>query len=271
MFEGSKGHTWIQIAGAGLMIPILAVCVILSFFSNYKSSQQEKQYTEAFVNYYVNNLDTVIANINRRLGMLLIEGSHIDTGIPSYLEAIQSTENEAYKNYYITKLQETFHFYSTEYGEEYNFFAFFPYEEVYVGTNDGNIGQREWEEYKKDILSKLDTEDIPVTGHPQWQSAKMEDKSYLIKCYKMEGIYLGCWVPMEKLIGGMKEITNDQKSAVYFYEEENEYLTAIGNEEGGTLLDKWKDSAPNAIFSNYYTLDKGFRSLPIHVRFFDIS
>lgn len=173
-----------RIFGLALLIPFSVVCVVLSFLSSHRSRIQEKQYTESVINFYVSSVDNVVANVNRRLAMLLLEGSSMDTGVPAYVDVIQSTENEAYKNYYITKLQETFQFYSDEYGGEYNFFAFFPFSELYIGVNKSGLSQVEWSSYCKDLKDKLVSGELEATGQQQWQTAEMDEKSILLKVIK---------------------------------------------------------------------------------------
>lgn len=262
-----KKNIFKRIFGLALLIPFSVVCVYLSFLSSHRSRIQEKQYTESVIDFYVSSVDNVVANVNRRLAMLLLEGSSMDTGIPAYVDVIQSTENEAYKNYYITKLQETFQFYSDEYGGEYNFFAFFPFSELYIGVNKSGLSQVEWSSYCKDLKDKLVSGELEVSGRQQWQTAEMSGKKYIMKSYKMHDIYIGCWIKAEQLIGSMKDLTRDHKSSIILYDRPDHYLAVVGDNRTTQRGTGWQDRVSHSLFSDFYVLDREFENLPFRLRF----
>lgn len=256
-----------RISGLILLLPLSVICVVLSLLSSHRSKMQEKQYTEAFIDFYVANVDNTIANVNRRLAMLLLDGSQIDTVIPAYIDVIQTTSNEAYKNYYVTKLQETFQFYSAEYGGEYNFFAFFPSSNVYIGVNESGLDQEEWEQYKADLSGKLDDSQLQLTGNQQWQTADMDGRNYIVKCYKMHDVFIGCWIKAEHLIESMKTLTRDNKSSVILYDAPDHYLAVMGDNQTTEKGTVWQDQAGKGPFADFYVMEKSFANLPFQIRF----
>lgn len=235
-----------------ILLPLSAIYIGISVISTYSFKKQIVSYADTFVDFYIDKIETTVTNINRRMSMLILGEGEADIELNSYISSFQTTDNDAFKNYFTGKMQDVFRMYSMEYGGEYQFFAFFPEDGQYIGANaNDKLEERVWEEYRKDIVDKLEGNLlIPNSGSQYWQYVEgNRDCNYIIKFYSIRNVYVGCWIRPDDLIAPLKNAVKDGKSTAFLLDQDNQCIA--GDQTSGL---------------NMITLERRFRNLPFSVR-----
>lgn len=235
-----------------ILVPLSALYIGISVVSTYYFKKQIVSYAETFVDFYIGKIETTVTNINRRLSMLILGEGETEAELDSYISSIRTTDNIAFRNYFISKLRDAFRMYSMEYGSEYQFFAFFPESGQYVGANaNDKLGQEVWERYRDDIIHRLEEEMLlPNSGSPYWQFADGDsDGGYIIKFYSIREVYVGCWIRPSDLIAPLENAVKDGKTTALLYDQNSRRI-----------------AGQNAAGPDTITIERRFKNLPFQVR-----
>lgn len=108
-----------------ILVPLSALYIGISVASTYYFKKQIVSYAETFVDFYIDKIENTVTNINRRMSMLILGEGETEIELDSYINSIKTTDNIAFRNYFIGKLRDAFRMYSMEYGSEYQFLPFF--------------------------------------------------------------------------------------------------------------------------------------------------
>lgn len=237
-----------------MLVPLSALYISISIVSTWYFRRQIVSYAESFVDVYMEKIETTVENINRRMSMLILGEGESVKELDSYISHIRSTDNIAYRNYFIRRLQEVFLIYAMEYGKEYQFFAFFPQDGEYVGANTNDrMSQEQWEGIRSDITQKMNSQMlVPNSGSQYWQFVVSEEnKDYIIKFYSIKDVYVGCWIQPLDLISPLENAVKEGKSTVQLFDQNQGNICISGKEL----------TAPALI-----TIDRQFANLPFRVR-----
>lgn len=235
-----------------VLVPLSAIYIGISVISAYYLRKQIVSYAETFVDFYMEKIETTVTNINRRMSMLILGEGETEEELDSYITNIKLTDNSAYRNYFISRLQDVFRVYSMEYGSEYQFFAFFPESGQYIGANTNDkLGQEQWEKYREDITFNLKAETLtPNSGSQYWQFVKgKQGYDYIVKFYSVKEAYVGCWISPSDLIAPLENAVKDGNSTVLLYDQRNRLIFGMEEMEPVTI-----------------TIDRRFKNLPFRVR-----
>lgn len=234
------------------IVPLSVIYICVSIFGTYYFRMKIVDYTETFVDYYMEKIETTVSNINRRMGMLILGEGETEIEANSYISEIQTTENIAFRNYFISRLRDVLQMYSMEYGNEYHFFAFFPADSYYIYSNADEYPDKGGsDKYHNDITDKLSKgELIPNSGSPYWQFVEGEEGcNYIIKFYSIKEIYVGCWIRPDDLIAPLENAVKDGKNSALLFDGDNKQIAG-----------KKEDIAGGAV------IERKFVNLPFHVR-----
>lgn len=235
-----------------VLVPLSAIYIGISLVSTYYFKNQIVRYAETFVDFYMEKIETTVTNINRRMSLLILGEGEAEAELDTYINSIKTTDNIAYRNYFISRLQDAFRMYSMEYGSEYQFFAFFPEGKRYVGANaNDKLGQDDWEKYRDDISQKLEEETlIPNSGSQYWQFVEgAEGYNYIIKFYSIREVYVGCWIRPSDLIAPLENAVKDGKTTALLYDQGSRQIAGERTLESATI-----------------TIKRRFKNLPFQVQ-----
>ena len=235
-----------------ILVPLSALYIGISVVSTYYFKKQIVSYAETFVDFYIDKIETTVTNINRRMSMLILGEGETEIELNSYINSIKTTDNIAFRNYFIGKLRDAFRMYSMEYGSEYQFFAFFPEGKQYVGANaNDKLGQEVWEQYRDDITHKLERETlIPNSRSQYWQFVEGSGGcNYIIKFYSIREVYVGCWIRPADLIAPLENAVKDGKTTALLFDQNNRCIAGERTMEPDTI-----------------TIERRFSNLPFSVR-----
>lgn len=235
-----------------MLVPLSALYIGISIASTWYFRMQINRYAETFVDVVMEDIETTVGNINRRISMLILGEGEAVKEMDSYLRHIRFTTNSAYRNYFIRRLQDVFLTYSMEYGKAYQFFAFFPQDGQYVGANTNErMGQEIWEEVRGDITWRLNEGLLsPNSGSQHWQFVDSSlNNDYIIKFYSIKDVYVGCWILPSDLIAPLENAVKDTKSTAQLLDLDHGCLW--GEEMSGKAT---------------ITIERRFSHLPFQVR-----
>ena len=94
------------------LIPLSVIYIGMSILGTYYFRMKIMNYAETFVDYYIDEIDTTIANINRRMGGIILGEREVNF----YINQIKTTRNVAFRHFYLRNIRETLQTYSMEYG-----------------------------------------------------------------------------------------------------------------------------------------------------------
>lgn len=235
-----------------ILVPLSTLYIGISVASTYYFKKQIVSYAETFVDFYIDKIENTVTNINRRMSMLILGEGESEIELDSYINSIKTTDNIAFRNYFIGKLRDAFRMYSMEYGSEYQFFAFFPEGKQYVGANaNDKLGQDVWEQYRDDITHRLEGETlIPNSGSQYWQFVEGSGGcNYIIKFYSIREVYVGCWIRPADLIAPLENAVKDGKTTALLFDQNNRRIAGERTMEPDTI-----------------TIERRFSNLPFSVR-----
>ena len=215
-----------------VMFPVLSVLLILYLGLNivcvYLFRTQITDYAETFVDLYVKQIETTISNINYRMIACILDEDDTEESSQKYIDNIKVTNNIAFRNYYANKLRDIFRTYSAEYGKDYQFFAYFPEINLFVGSNcDDGMPQHAWEKYREDIIQKLEGKKlIPNSGSQHWQVVNRGNENvYILKLFYSDGIYMGCWIRPSNLTKPLENAIEGARNTVLLYDDKNDLIS----------------------------------------------
>lgn len=231
-----------------VLIPLSVIYIGMSILGTYYFRMKIMNYAETFVDYYIDEIDTTIANINRRMGGIILGEREVNF----YINQIKTTRNVAFRHFYLRNIRETLQTYSMEYGNEYHFFAFFPVDDTFVctGLEDG-LDQKESAICNDSIRKGLKTGELDSNaGGSYWRYIPGEGNcSYLIKLYYLNDAFIGCWIRPDDLIAPLKGVVKKGENSVLLYDAEENLIT-------GKSVSADRDTI----------IEKKFTNLPFHVR-----
>lgn len=233
------------------IVPLSVIYICVSIFGTYYFRMKIVDYTETFVDYYMEKIETTVSNINRRMGMLILGEGETEIEANSYINGIQTTENIAFRNYFISRLRDILQMYSMEYGDEFHFFAFFPSDACYIHSNSDEFPDKGGsDKYDDDIADKLSRGAlIPNSGSQYWQYVQgKENRNYIIKFYSIKEMYVGCWIHPDDLIAPLENAVKDGKNSAFLFDVDNKQIAGK------------KDILPGGM------IERKFVNLPFHVR-----
>ena len=219
-----------------VLVPLFVIYISVSVLSTFYFKKQVVTYGKTFVDFYIDQIETTVSNINYRMSMFVLGENETGENLNSYIKAIKTTDNLAFRDYYSNKLRDVFLMYSMEYGKEYQFFAFFPETGSFIGANTNDrMGQEVWNVYTRDICGRLEKNSLtPNSGTSYWQLVGSRDEeSYILKLYFVEHMYVGCWIRPEDLAWPLYNAIEGGKTAVALYDDNN---TVIFGQEPETAL-----------------------------------
>lgn len=249
-----------------VLVPLAFFYIAVSIWGNQNVRQKSIQYMGALVDIYVKDIDEKIENINRKLGLLFLGEGEVEQDVNVYLKMIRNTENEAYRNYYISRLKNVFDTYALEYGDGYHFFAYFPETDWYVENRTMDLSVREYNEYETGIKKYFNEgQEGKNYGSQYWKIFTSEDgKTRILKYYKMRYNYIGCWIRPEDLILPLKDVMKEGDGAILLYDREGQLYAGLGDHllvqnAGRNLMESYSEKQE--------VMEKDFTNMPFHIRF----
>ncbi len=214
-----------------VLVPLILIYSGISVASAVSFRHQIEDYAETFMDFYMQQIDDTISNINSRMSMFVLSENETGENLNKYIYVIETTDNMALCNYYSNQLRDVFLMYSAEYGTYYNFFSFLPEKGLFIGANANNhMDPKEWETYREDIINKLETQSlVPNSGTQYWQLVSGENGyNYILKLYYFNNVYVGCWIRPEDLIEPLENAFKDYRNSVYLYDADNSLISSKG-------------------------------------------
>lgn len=236
-----------------ILLPIFVLYMTAAAVSTLYFRRQIVSYTKSFADLYIKKIDQTVANINARMSLLVLGENERGERLDSYIRGIKSLDNLAYRNYYITRLRDLFMLYAFEYGTDYHFFAYYPEQKIYIGTNySPNLPQNSWKNYRDDICAKLNEKIIsPNSGTEYWQrSNNNKGEDYIFKLYFVDGFYVGSWIRTEDLIRPLEKAISGRSNKVILFSDNKQFK---GTADEGSIL-------PGA-----FTINRQFRKMPFRI------
>lgn len=214
-----------------LLFPLAVLYTWVSIWGARSIREKSTQYTGALVDIYVNDIDEKIININRKLGLLYLGKGDVEQDVNAYIHAIRYAGNEAYKNYYISGLKNIFDTYAMEYGDGYHFFVYFQDQELYIGNQGDAISIGEFKKYEKGIGSFFKEHLLEKdSGSQYWKILPLsETGDCIIKFYRKQDYYIGCWVRPEELIRPLSAVAKAGGGAVLLYDREDKLYAGLSD------------------------------------------
>lgn len=211
-----------------VLVPLFVIYISASVISTIYFRNQVVNYAETFIDFYMKQIETTVSNINYRMGMFVLGEDDSAPKLDSYIHEIKTTENMAFRNYYANKLRDVFRMYSMEYGNEYQFFAYFPGIDMLIGSNaNDRLTLSQWEFYTSDICRRLENNSlIPNSGTSYWQLVEAENEmAYILKLYSMDEVYVGCFIRPSDLIWPLENAIEEGKCTVLLYDSHNKVVS----------------------------------------------
>ena len=84
-----------------ILVPLSALYIGISVASTYYFKKQIVSYAETFVDFYIDKIENTVTNINRRMSMLILGEGETEIELDSYINSIKTTDNIAFRNYFI--------------------------------------------------------------------------------------------------------------------------------------------------------------------------
>lgn len=244
-----------------VLVPLAIFYTLVGIWGTRNIQMKSRQYTGSLLDVYVSDIDEKIKNINRKLGLLFLAEGEAEQDVNMYLEAIRTTDNEAYRNYYIERLKRIFDSYSQEYGMGYHFFAYYPEQGWYVENQNELLTLREAEKFAN-IIKEYFARGESLEGHvsQSWKLCADETgRSCMIRYYKMEHNYLGCWIRPEDIIRPLRSAV-DEEGAILLYNKSGELVTGWGEAA-------YDDCESFVQRYGMTVIERDFKELPFHIRF----
>lgn len=250
-----------------LLVPLAFIYIAVSIWGNRSVRQKSTQYMGALVDIYVNDIDEKIENVNRKLGLLFLGEGEAEQDVNVYLEAIRSTDNEAYRNYYISRLKNVFDTYALEYGDGYHFFAYFPENGWYVENRSLDLSVKEYNGYEEGIKKYFsEGQEGKNYGSQYWKIFTSEDgKTRILKYYKMRYNYIGCWIRPEDLILPLRDVMKEGDGAILLYDRERQLYAGLGDEF--LIQEAGEYGTAKYCGERQEVIEKDFTNMPFHLRF----
>lgn len=215
-----------------IVITLLILYLLISSVIVANIRKQTIQDLSEISQLYLNEIDNRFFRISRRILLLMMDNSNINSLIYVYVDAINDKENELSFYYSIERLKEEFLQFTWEYGEEYHFFIYSKDSEQYlnldIGTTVNDPNSNLQEALIQEIIGKGD---FTYSIKQKWESLELEEGNYVYKVVQRNGIYLGCYVNVEELIQPFTEINLGKNGYVQLINNEG---NLIGRVTGGT-------------------------------------
>ena len=248
-----------------ILIPLAFIYFSFSVWGTYRVRNQSIQYMSALINVYVGEIDEKIENINRRLGLLFLSGEEEAQDVNIYLNIINSTQNEAYRNYYISRLKRVFETYALEYGDGYHFFAYFPESNWYIDNHSDDLPVREYKAYEETIKSYFNHREEGVDfGSQYWKIYTDTDgRTCILKFYHMRNNYIGCWIRPEDLLVPLNEAVQNGRGSIFLYDKNKRIYTCIGDGE----IPSTHVGQGSSVDLRQAVIETSFKNMPFYIRF----
>lgn len=242
-----------------LLVPLAVLYTLASIWGARNIREKSARYTEALADLYVKDIDERIININRKLGLLFLGEGDVEQDVTVYIDAIKDTKNQAYRNYYTGCLKNIFDTYALEYGDRYHFFVYFQKQGEYIGNQNGSIPNGRLREYENGIGRFFQEYQMSQSlGSQYWSILPItQDMSCIIKFFRIQDHYIGCWIRPEDLILPLSEVMSEGGGSVLLFDEENRLYVSLNNGE--------YRHHPDSSYTNT-VIEKRFASLPFRLR-----
>lgn len=198
------------------LIGTIILVYILGFFILKNYEHQVKSIADQTIQFYGQDMDKDMENINRQLVNTLLNNELINK--LSELNKLERQGDPAVRSIALqNELVAYFNSLNLNYGRDYHFWFFHKGQDIFVTSGEGDYTDKEL--YKKEIR-KLSQEDaIPVMQKGKWFLMEINHKLFLTTIYELKDQYVGCWILPESLyssLGNFEDNSGTIPSTIVF-------------------------------------------------------
>ena len=210
-----------------VFVPVFVVTLVInSVVLDYTRAQNE-QYLVNSVELYVKDIDKTIANVNRRMRVLLLGSGEGSQRAATHIQTADRSADQVMVNYAINQLKLIFGELVQEYGSDKNFFLYFESKKRFVRLTEGSFSQREHSRFESIITGMILSDEADVrTGLQSWRSFMTDESEYAImKLYRSGDVYMGCWIRAKDLVAPLNQLNFGAGGLVTLSDDQSGYLT----------------------------------------------
>lgn len=229
------------------LIPVFVIILVVSIRVIDYTRNQSRQNLEDTVAFYTDDISKTLTNVNRRMRTLLLSSSQESLAAASHMQTIQDGGNQALVNHAVTQLKQMFNDFTQEYGSDKHFFLYFADNDFYVRCTDGSLSQRTYRRFETPLVEMLQQDkSMTRSGIQTWKVFHTAGDEYaLLRIYRKNNIYLGCWVRAEDLVTPLSQMNLGSNGFVTLCNEAQEFLV---NQDKVLALGDAMTQSPDGVY-----------------------